>query len=79
MSLPEKIADSAGVFTTEVKQKGSYIIAISAVGYQEARQQVAVTGNSTNITITLKNIDSTLSIVSVTARSPWYKEKLIVS
>lgn len=75
-SVAQKITDTAGNYVLAIDKKGTYIIRVSCVGFEDARDTVTVNGDMNGINLIMQKSAKSLNDVSVTAKQPLIDRKI---
>lgn len=75
-SIAQKISDTSGNYTLSIKEKGTYIIHASSIGYEEVRDTIFVNGDTSGVLLIMHKADKNLNDVSVLSKVPLIERKL---
>ncbi|HEY0298039.1 MAG TPA: outer membrane beta-barrel protein [Arachidicoccus sp.] len=75
-SIAQKITDTLGDFRLEIKEKGTFIIRATSVGYSETKDTLLVNGADMKVDLVMQKSENNLSDVKVMARQPLIERKI---
>ncbi len=76
-NMAAKIADTSGKFELTLKDKGQYIIRVTAVGFEEIKKNISVDKNNpVRLDFVMKKLVNNLNDVTVNAKLPMVEKKI---